>query len=154
MFGSKKRKEQAQRLFIESSKMITAIMNNTELQPLEPGVGAPVYAGCIFIVTSFLRKEKVALEMVPVYGASLLSSYDITKEQHDYYLNRLNFCYQEIRSTMIEAQDEVGNNLEVLFFAMCDKICDLAHIKNKLKATDILLGYFSTFIDRAKLILY
>ena len=74
---------------------------------MEPGISSPIYAGCIFIVTSFLRKEKVALEMVPAYQASLLLSSDITKEQHDYLLNRLNYCYQEIRSTMIEAQDEV-----------------------------------------------
>lgn len=155
MFFKSKQQKLAEKLFSDASNMIIAIKHDNDIQMRDPNATTVLLAAYIFLVAGFLGQTDVVLDMVPVYHRFMIKQ-GATKEQYDFQTQKLQDVHTEIRNTMIEAQDEIGNDpnaADILLFALADTTCKLANIQDPLYATRAMQDYFILHLrNAAKLI--
>lgn len=145
--GSAKKK--ASKLFLEVSDMIARLTSEPELTAKNPDFGDIIFSAYLFMVAGFLGKGEVSEEMVPIYQRFLVER-GASKEAFDLLSAYVQKYYSEIRRAMIEAQDELGDNIEALLFVLADTVCELAQVKSRLTGTGIVKEYITIYLERAR----
>ena len=139
MFFQRKQKKLAEKLFSDASNMIIEIKNDNDIQMQDPNA------------TTILFAAYLLLDMVPAYQLFMIKQ-GATKEQYDFLTQKLQDVHAEIRNSMIEAQDEIGNDphaADILLFTLADTTCRLANMEKPLYAIRAMQDHFVVHIGNA-----
>lgn len=138
----------AKKLFSQATDMIMRLINDPELKMNHPDSTSIIFSAYLFMIAGFLGEGDISEEMFPVYQRFLVEK-GASKNSYDYMSELVQMNYSKIRETMIEAQDELGSNVDALIFALADTICTLTETENKLIGTGIVKDYLLFYLDKA-----
>lgn len=141
-------KKKASKLFWEVSDMTARLTTEPELTAKNPDLSSIIFSAYLFMVAGFLGKGKISEEMFPIYQRFLVEK-GASKEAFDLLSSYVQKYYSEIRRTMIEAQDKLGNNVDALLFALSDTVCELAQVEDRFIGVGIVKEYITIYLERA-----
>ena len=141
-------KKRAKKLFDDSYDMIVRMITEPELKMKHPDSSSIIFSAYLFMIAGFLGKGELSEEMVPIYQRFLIEQ-GASKNQFDYMTSMVQKYYSEIRAQMIDAQDEIGSNVDALLFALSDIVSRMTEAENVFLGTGIIKEYITLYLNRA-----